>query len=74
MTLEVRVSNQRAQRLYRRFGYAPAGVRRNYYVDGSGDKEHALVMWCHDVDGGDHQERLASVEDAFAEVTDWGPM
>jgi [ribosomal protein S18]-alanine N-acetyltransferase len=36
--LEVRVDNERAQGLYRRFGFAPVGVRRGYYqhsgVDG----------------------------------------
>lgn len=46
LTLEVRVSNEPALALYRRFGFAPAGVRRGYYGDG----EDALVMWAHDID------------------------
>jgi ribosomal-protein-alanine N-acetyltransferase len=46
LTLEVRVSNQEAQRFYRRFGMAPVGVRRNYY-----GTEDALVMWAHEIDG-----------------------
>src|SRR5205807_6761679 len=33
LTLEVRVSNRAAQELYRRFGFRPAGVRKNYYVE-----------------------------------------
>jgi ribosomal-protein-alanine N-acetyltransferase len=41
-TLEVAVSNKRAQDLYRRFGFAPVGVRRNYY---SRRGEDALVLW-----------------------------
>ncbi|MGC8497970.1 MAG: ribosomal protein S18-alanine N-acetyltransferase [Acidimicrobiales bacterium] len=41
-TLEVAVSNARAQRLYHRFGFAPVGVRRRYY-ERTG--EDALVMW-----------------------------
>jgi ribosomal-protein-alanine N-acetyltransferase len=41
-TLEVAVSNKPAQDLYRKFGFAPVGVRRNYY-EKSG--EDALVMW-----------------------------
>ena len=41
-TLEVAVSNTRAQRLYYRFGFAPVGVRRRYY-ERTG--EDALVMW-----------------------------
>jgi ribosomal-protein-alanine N-acetyltransferase len=31
LTLEVRLSNLGAQHLYRRFGFAPVGVRKNYY-------------------------------------------
>lgn len=73
MTLEVRASNGRAQELYRRFGYAPAGVRKAYYSDGTGEKEDALVMWCHGVQEQEHLERLRSVERAFADTTDWGP-
>jgi ribosomal-protein-alanine N-acetyltransferase len=46
LTLEVRVSNQPAQALYRRFGMAPVGVRKRYYRD-----EDALIMWAHDIDG-----------------------
>ena len=41
------VSNDGAQALYRRFGFAPAGVRKDYYVE---TDEDALVMWAHDVD------------------------
>ncbi|UCM91885.1 ribosomal protein S18-alanine N-acetyltransferase [Streptomyces marincola] len=39
--LEVRVDNERARRLYRRFGFARVGVRRGYYQPGNHD---ALVM------------------------------
>lgn len=45
-TLEVRASNRPAQELYRRFGFAPVGVRRAYYDDTG---EDALVMWLHDL-------------------------
>lgn len=41
-TLEVRVSNEEAIRLYERLGFAPRGVRRAYYTD---NREDALVMW-----------------------------
>ena len=41
MTLEVRVGNQAAQELYRRFGFAIAGTRVRYYTD---DGEDAFVM------------------------------
>ena len=41
-TLEVRVSNAPAIRLYERFGFMSAGVRRRYYSD---NQEDALIMW-----------------------------
>lgn len=42
MTLEVRVSNLVAQRLYIKKGFKPAGVRKGYYSD---NQEDALIMW-----------------------------
>ncbi len=59
LTLEVRVSNSVAQRLYRRFGFAPAGVRRNYYVETG---EDAIVMWVHDIDSEPYLRRLQHIE------------
>jgi len=41
-TLEVRVSNERAIRLYHRLGFASHGVRPRYYSDNG---EDALIMW-----------------------------
>ena len=41
-TLEVRVSNADAIRLYERLGFERRGVRRGYYTD---NREDALVMW-----------------------------
>ncbi len=40
-TLEVRVSNHVAQRLYEKYGFLRAGIRKGYYTD---DREDALVM------------------------------
>ncbi|MBW7476478.1 ribosomal protein S18-alanine N-acetyltransferase [Paenibacillus oenotherae] len=42
MTLEVRVSNEVAQRLYRKLGFEEAGLRPGYYSD---NQEDALIMW-----------------------------
>lgn len=42
MTLEVRVSNGRAQSLYKRLGFAIAGFRKGYYSDTG---EDAAIMW-----------------------------
>lgn len=56
-TLEVRASSTGAQELYRRFGFAPAGVRKRYYEN----TEDAIVMWCHDIDGTEYAERLEAL-------------
>ncbi|MGI9953485.1 ribosomal protein S18-alanine N-acetyltransferase [Moorellaceae bacterium AZ2] len=44
MTLEVRVSNLPAQRLYERLGFVRAGIRKGYYND---NHEDAIIMWKH---------------------------
>jgi ribosomal-protein-alanine N-acetyltransferase len=59
LTLEVRVGNDAAQGLYRKFGFHPAGIRRNYYVE---TNEDALVMWADDVDSSEYARRLARIE------------
>jgi len=41
-TLEVRVSNSEAIRLYERLGFESRGIRRGYYTD---NREDALIMW-----------------------------
>jgi [ribosomal protein S18]-alanine N-acetyltransferase len=58
LTLEVRVSNEAAQALYRRFGMAPVGVRKQYYRD-----EDALIMWVHDIDSDAYRRRLEDVRE-----------
>jgi ribosomal-protein-alanine N-acetyltransferase len=41
-TLEVRVSNSNAIKLYQRMGFERTGLRRAYYTD---NREDAIVMW-----------------------------
>ena len=41
-TLEVRVSNDVAIKLYEQAGFKPRGIRRGYYTD---NREDALIMW-----------------------------
>ena len=41
-TLEVRVSNADAIRLYEKLGFESRGIRRGYYTD---NREDALIMW-----------------------------
>jgi [ribosomal protein S18]-alanine N-acetyltransferase len=59
LTLEVRMSNTAAQDMYRRFGFGPVGVRKNYYQEVN---EDALVMWAHDVDRPEYAALLDSIE------------
>ena len=47
-TLEVRVSNDAAIRLYRSRGFVDVGVRPRYYSD---NQEDALIMWREPSDG-----------------------
>ena len=56
LTLEVRVSNEGARQMYQRFGFAPVGVRKDYYRD-----EDALVMWATDIDGPDSEARIEAI-------------
>ena len=41
-TLEVRVSNESAIRLYEKYGFENAGIRKNFYDN---PKEDAMIMW-----------------------------
>jgi len=56
-TLEVRASSEGAIELYRRFGFAPAGIRRRYYENA----EDAIVMWCHDIHKPGYRDRLGAL-------------
>lgn len=60
LTLEVRTSNTRAQALYRLFGMAPVGVRKNYYRG-----EDALIMWAHEIRGAEYLARIADIEEGL---------
>lgn len=42
ITLEVKVTNTGAQKLYTKYGFKPEGFRKNYYED---TKEDAVIMW-----------------------------
>ncbi len=62
LSLEVAAGNDGAQSLYRRFGFAPIGVRKGYYpITG----EDAFVMWAYDIDSPAYAERLAGLESAL---------
>ncbi len=59
VTLEVRMTNVGAQDMYRRFGFSPVGVRKNYYQEVN---EDALVMWAYEVDQPEYSALLDSIE------------
>jgi ribosomal-protein-alanine N-acetyltransferase len=46
ITLEVRVSNEKAIHLYEKFGFKSLGIRKNYYQD---NNESALIMWSENI-------------------------
>ncbi|MGC9962842.1 MAG: ribosomal protein S18-alanine N-acetyltransferase [Acidimicrobiales bacterium] len=65
LTLEVRVTNTGAQALYHEFGFAPAGIRKNYYAE---VHEDAIVMWAHGIQGDDYAARLSRIEERLREA------
>lgn len=54
-TLEVRLSNLAARRLYERFGFRPVGLRPRYYSD---NDEDALIMTTDSLSGSTMRARL----------------
>jgi len=61
LTLEVRLDNYAARDVYQRFGFAPIGIRKNYYRDSD-----ALVMWVTDIEGDVYQQRLDEIRRSLA--------
>jgi [ribosomal protein S18]-alanine N-acetyltransferase len=59
LSLEVAFSNHGAQALYRRFGFAPVGVRKGYYQMTG---EDAYVMFAYDIATPAYVERMAGIE------------
>jgi [ribosomal protein S18]-alanine N-acetyltransferase len=64
VSLEVRVTNWGAQRLYGRFGFRPVGVRKNYYQE---INEDALIMWLDDIRGVAYDRRLRGLMEQLPE-------
>jgi ribosomal-protein-alanine N-acetyltransferase len=62
ITLEVRESNQTAQNLYKKYGFAVVNTRRGYYSD---NDENALVMWAGNLKGTIYRNRLASLKESL---------
>jgi [ribosomal protein S18]-alanine N-acetyltransferase len=64
ISLEVRVTNWTAQRIYARFGFRPVGIRRNYYQE---VQEDALIMWTDDIRTTAYRQRLDAIADSLPE-------
>ena len=58
VSLEVRVSNWGAQRLYSRFGFRPVGIRKNYYQE---TNEDAIVMWTDNIRSPEYRATLERI-------------
>ena len=64
-TLEVRLSNIAARRLYEKYGFRPVGLRPNYYTD---DREDALIMTTEALEGRAMRERIERLRAAIDEA------
>jgi ribosomal-protein-alanine N-acetyltransferase len=62
-TLEVRLSNVAARRLYEKYGFRPVGLRPRYYSDNG---EDALIMTTSPLGGSAMRERIAGLRAALA--------
>jgi ribosomal-protein-alanine N-acetyltransferase len=61
-TLEVRLSNLPARRLYEKYGFRPVGLRPRYYSD---DHEDALIMTTEPLEGRHMRARLERLRTAL---------
>lgn len=66
ITLEVRESNDVAQKLYRKYGFTTVSTRRGYYSDNG---ENALVMWAGNLKGELYGARLRVLRKALEDCT-----
>ncbi len=61
-TLEVRESNHIAQRLYCKYGFREASIRKKYYTD---NDENAIVMWAVEIDTLEYAQILRKLRAAL---------
>ena len=62
MTLEVRVSNFIAQRLYEKYSFNSVGTRKAYYSD---NREDAVIMTTNPIDSEDYKRKFEELQDAY---------
>ena len=68
VTLEVRISNIKAQQLYKKYGFDAVGIRQKYYTD---NNENALIMSTENIKLPSFQSRFQLLKKAHEET--WGP-
>ena len=64
VTLEARVSNFVAQRLYDKYGFNEVGIRKNYYAD---NREDAVIMTTDPINTGAYRQKFAELQERFLE-------
>lgn len=64
VTLEARVSNFVAQRLYDKYGFNEMGIRKNYYAD---NREDAVIMTTDAIHAGAYREQFTRLQGRFLE-------
>jgi len=67
MTLEARVSNFIAQRLYEKYGFKNVGTRKAYYAD---NREDAVIMTTSPINSEEYQDMFRELQESF--LTRWG--
>ncbi len=70
MTLEVRVSNEKAQNLYRKYGFNQQGLRRRYYSD---NNEDAYIMTTENIRDIAYREQFDRLVTALKDRVDREP-
>ncbi len=53
LTLEVRISNVKAQKLYEKYDFKHQGIRKRYYED---NHEAALILWTENINTEEYQK------------------
>ena len=61
ITLEVRISNEIAIKLYNKYGFRNRGIRKDYYSD---NKEDAIIMTNDEILSSDYRETLYNLSSA----------
>jgi ribosomal-protein-alanine N-acetyltransferase len=69
LTLEARVSNFIAQRLYEKYGFKEVGIRKNYYSD---NREDAVIMTTSPIHTAEYQEKFRGLQETY--LGRWGDM